>query len=76
MTTAQRTTDERTGTRYYTYPPTGEQFASVTTITGATCDKSLYLSPWYARRAAEYAVDNLEPSPPCSPRAGVLTPWR
>jgi hypothetical protein len=43
----------------YTYPPTGEQFARVTTILSATDGKQRYLVPWAARLAAEYAVDNL-----------------
>jgi hypothetical protein len=48
------------GSRTYRYPPTGENFASVTTILGATHDKSVFLVPWSARLAAERAVDDLE----------------
>ena len=58
MTTAERTTDPATGRRHYTYPPTGEQLVSVTTVLGATEGKP-HLVPWSARLAAEYAVDNL-----------------
>ena len=47
------------GSRTYTYPPTGEQFPSVTTVLGATEGKP-WLVPWSARLAAEYAVDNLD----------------
>ena len=43
--------------RYYTYPPTGELFASVTTITGGTSGKP-WLTQWAAKLAAEYAVSN------------------
>jgi hypothetical protein len=58
MTTAKRTEDEH-GNRHYTYPPTGEELVSVTTVLGATDGKQHYLVPWSARLAAEYAVDNL-----------------
>jgi hypothetical protein len=47
------------GSRSYTYPPTGEQFPSVTTVLGATEGKP-WLVPWSARLAAEYAVDHLD----------------
>jgi len=47
------------GSRTYTYPPTGEQFPSVTTVLGATEGKP-WLVPWSARLAAEYAVDHLD----------------
>lgn len=53
-----RTEDPDTGYRHYTYPPTGEQLVSVTTVNSATLSKP-YLVPWSARIAAEYAVDNL-----------------
>jgi len=56
---ATATTDPDTGSRTYTYPPTGEEFPSVTTILGATEGKP-WLVPWSARIAAEYAVDNLD----------------
>ena len=52
-------TTEPDGSRTYTYPPTGEEFPSVTTILGATEGKP-WLAPWSARIAAEYAVDNLD----------------
>ena len=52
-------TTNEDGSRSYTYPPTGEQFPSVTTILGATEGKP-WLVPWSARLAAEYAVDNLD----------------
>jgi hypothetical protein len=51
-------TDKDTGVRHYSYPPTGEPFVSVTTVTGGTEAKQQYLVPWAARLAAEYAVDN------------------
>ena len=47
------------GSRTYTYPPTGEQLWSVTTILSATEGKP-FLVPWAARLAAEYAVSNLD----------------
>jgi hypothetical protein len=46
------------GSKHYTYPPTGERYASVTTILGATEGKP-WLMPWAAKLAAEYAADNL-----------------
>ena len=46
------------GSRTYIYPPTGEQFPSVTTVLSATEGKP-WLAPWSARIAAEYAIDNL-----------------
>ena len=58
LVAALRTTDEETGSRTYTYPPTGEQLVSVTTVLGATEGKP-YLAPWAARLAAEYTIDNL-----------------
>jgi hypothetical protein len=45
------------GSRTYTYPPTGEQFPSVTTILGATEGKP-WLTAWSARIAAEFAVSH------------------
>ena len=57
MTNAIRSED-RDGNRHYTYPPTGEQLVSVTTVLSATEGKP-YLVPWAARLAAEYAIDNL-----------------
>jgi hypothetical protein len=50
------TTDRETGKRSYTYPPTGEEFPSVTTIIGGTEDSGLYVGPWKARLAAQVAV--------------------
>lgn len=50
-------TTEDDGSRSYYYPPTGEDFPSVTTILSATEGKP-WLTPWSARIAAEYAVDN------------------
>lgn len=58
MTTAERTTDKKTGRRTYTYPPTGEELISVTTVLGDTEGKA-WLAPWSARIAAEFAVDNI-----------------
>jgi hypothetical protein len=46
------------GSRTYTYPPTGEEFPSVTTILSATEGKP-WLPGWAAKIAAEYAVDHL-----------------
>lgn len=57
-TTAVRT-DSPDGSRYYTHPVTGEQLISVTTVLSSTHGKP-YLTPWSARLAAEYAVDNLD----------------
>lgn len=45
--------------RVYTWPPTGEEFASVTTLIGAGVPKP-FLVAWAARTAAEYAADNLD----------------
>jgi len=59
MTDPATATTLADGSRTYTYPPTGEQFPSVTTILGATEGKP-WLAPWSARIAAEYAVDNLD----------------
>lgn len=58
MSNPAAATTEPDGSRTYTYPPTGEEFPSVTTILGATEGKP-WLAPWSARIAAEYAVDNL-----------------
>jgi hypothetical protein len=59
MTNPVTATTNDDGSRSYTYPPTGEQFPSVTTVLGATEGKP-WLVPWSARLAAEYAVDNLD----------------
>lgn len=59
MTDPVAATTADDGSRTYTYPPTGEEFPSVTTILSATEGKP-WLAPWSARIAAEYAVDNLE----------------
>ncbi len=48
--------EDEHGSRYYIHPVTGEQYISVTTILGATEGKP-YLTPWSARLAAEYAID-------------------
>jgi hypothetical protein len=48
------------GSRTYLYPPTGEQFTSVTTIISGTEDKSHVLMPWSSRITATVAVDNLD----------------
>ena len=45
--------------RHYTYPPTGEQFVSVTSVLGATEGKP-WLTGWSSRVAARYAVTNLD----------------
>jgi hypothetical protein len=45
--------------RYYPYPPTGEQLDSVTTIIGAT-DGKPWLKDWAAGVSAAWAVRNLE----------------
>jgi hypothetical protein len=58
MMSPDRTEDPVTGHRTYTYPPTGQQLISVTTVLSATEGKP-YLVPWSARLAAEYAIDNL-----------------
>lgn len=58
MTNPVTATTAADGSRTYTYPPTGEEFPSVTTILGATEGKP-WLTGWSARIAAEYAVDNL-----------------
>jgi hypothetical protein len=57
MTNPATATTQADGSRTYTYPPTGEQFPSVTTILSATEGKP-HLVPWAARLAAEYAIDN------------------
>jgi hypothetical protein len=59
MTNPVTATTNDDGSRSYTYPPTGEQFPSVTTVLGATEGKP-WLVPWSARLAAEYAVDHLD----------------
>lgn len=45
--------------RVYTWPATGEEFSSVTTLLGAGVPKP-FLVGWAARTAAEYAADNLD----------------
>lgn len=57
---ALRETDKGTGHRHYIYPPTGERLVSVTTVLDATEGKQSFLTPWAARLAAKYAVDNLD----------------
>lgn len=58
MSTAERTTNPDTGDRTYTYPPTGEQLDSVTTIISGT-DSKPWLKGWYGRSSMAWAVDNL-----------------
>lgn len=53
-------TDKETGRRGYPFPPTGETFASVTTILDSTEGKQQFLTPWAARKAAERCVDDIE----------------
>ncbi len=43
----------------YTYPPTGEQYARVSTILSAT-ESEAYLAGWYATQGGMYAVDHLD----------------
>lgn len=50
---------ERDGNRFYTYPPTGEQWISVTSVTGGTSDKP-WLPAWASKVAATYAVMNMK----------------
>jgi hypothetical protein len=57
MTNPATATTAEDGSRTYTYPPTGDEFPSVTTILSATEGKP-HLVPWSAKLAAEYAVDN------------------
>ena len=59
MTNPATATTADDGSRTYTYPPTGEQFPSVTTILSATEGKP-HLVPWSAKIAAEFAVKNLD----------------
>lgn len=59
MVTAARSSDPRTGSRFYTHPVTGAQLVSVTTILSAT-DGKPWLADWSARLAAEYAIGHLE----------------
>lgn len=54
---AERTTDRDSGSRTYTYPPTGDQLVSVTTVLSDTQGRP-WLSGWAARLAAEYAIDH------------------
>lgn len=49
---------DRDGNRWYTYPPTGEQFISVTAVLGATEGKP-WLVPWAAKRSAMRCLDDL-----------------
>lgn len=44
--------------RWYAHPDTGEQYLSVTYVTGAAQNKP-WLVPWSAKLAAEYAVDHV-----------------
>jgi hypothetical protein len=47
------------GSRYYEYPPTGEQLDSVTTIISGTNAKP-WLKTWAANVSSAWAVDNLD----------------
>lgn len=49
---------ERGDDRFYEYPPTGEQWPSVTTITSGTSAKP-WLPKWHTKIAATYAVTNI-----------------
>jgi hypothetical protein len=51
--------EDKDGNRHYIHPVTGDLLISVTTVLGATENKAPYLTPWSARLAAEFAVDNL-----------------
>jgi hypothetical protein len=46
------------GNRFYAFPPTGELFPGVTTITGGT-KGTPFLAPWGSKVAALYAAANL-----------------
>jgi hypothetical protein len=50
-------TDPRSGQRYYTYPPTDEQFISVTTVAGMTTAKP-WLGPWFTAEGAAWLEEN------------------
>lgn len=52
-------TDRSTDERWYPYPPTMEQFESVTYLIGATESKA-YLRRWHGKTAAGWCVDNLD----------------
>jgi hypothetical protein len=58
MTGAESLRRETADERHYLYPPTSEQFPSVTTVLSAT-DGKPWLVNWSARLAAEYCVANL-----------------
>ena len=42
--------------RYYTWPPTGEEFPSITTISKGGVPASAALKNWAPKKVAEYAV--------------------
>ena len=44
--------------RFYTYPATGEQWISVTSVTGGTSSKP-WLPKWHTKIAATYSVTNI-----------------
>jgi hypothetical protein len=50
--------EDADGNRHYLYPPTGEQFASVTTVISATQSKP-WLGPWQAKLAVKWVIANL-----------------
>jgi len=47
------------GSRTYTYPPTGEDLWSVTTIIGGT-DSKPHIRKWYASQSAKWCIDNID----------------
>lgn len=61
MTAPQVVAESRTddnGNRHYIHPTTGALLTSVTTVLSATQGKP-FLTPWSAKLAAQFAVDNL-----------------
>jgi hypothetical protein len=58
VTAAERTTDPSTGDRWYTYPPTGEQLDSVTTVISGTNAKP-WLTGWAGGVSVGWAADNM-----------------
>jgi len=55
--TEVRTTRED-DSRFYPYPPTGEQLDSVTTVIGATNSKP-WIKKWYGTSSMAWAVDHM-----------------
>jgi len=58
MTSPKHAHATETRGRYYTHPVTGQQLVSVTNVLGTGVAK-YGIPAWYARLAAEYALDNL-----------------